>query len=69
MEGSGEPWFLLKGGDPMKPLTPAEDDRSAVTGRTMDEIAGQNDRQWKSNRAARTTTRWNPRSKLLAGTE
>jgi bifunctional non-homologous end joining protein LigD len=66
MEGSGEPWFLLKGGEPMQALTPEEDDKSAVTGRTMDEIAGQNDRQWKSNRATRTTTRWKPRSKMLA---
>src|SRR5262245_45316378 len=32
MEGSGEPWFLIKGGEPMKPLKPKEDDRSAVTG-------------------------------------
>jgi bifunctional non-homologous end joining protein LigD len=66
MEGSGEPWFLLKGGEPMKALTAKEDDRSAVTGRTMAEIAGQNDRQWQSNRSARTTTRWKPRSKMLA---
>jgi len=67
MEGSGEPWFLLKGGEPMKPLTAAEDDRSAVTDRTMEEIAGQNDRQWESNRSARTTKRWLPRSKRLVG--
>src|ERR1051325_3917404 len=66
MEGSGEAWFLLKGGDPMQPITPEEDNQSAVTGRTMDQIGGQNDRQWKSNRSARTTTRWKPRSKILA---
>jgi bifunctional non-homologous end joining protein LigD len=69
MESSGEPWFLLKGGEPMKPLTPQEDDQSASTGRTMAEIAGENDRQWKSNRAAKakSSTRWMPRSKALAG--
>jgi bifunctional non-homologous end joining protein LigD len=67
MEGTGEPWFLLKGGEPMKPLTVQEDDRSAVTSRTMEEIAGQNDRQWQSNRSAQTTKRWKPRSKALAG--
>jgi bifunctional non-homologous end joining protein LigD len=66
MEGSGEPWFLLKGGEAMEPLTPQEDDRSAVTKRTMAEIAGHNDRQWKSNRTAKTTTRWKLRSKMLA---
>jgi bifunctional non-homologous end joining protein LigD len=66
MEGSGEPWFLLKGGEPMPPLTAKEDDRSATSGRTMAEIAGHNDRQWQSNRAARTTARWKPRSKILA---
>lgn len=67
IEGSGEPWFLLKGGEPMTGLTPEEDDRSAVTGRSMAEIAAQNDRQWQSNRTAKTTTRWKPRSKALAG--
>jgi bifunctional non-homologous end joining protein LigD len=71
MEGSGEPWFLIKGGEPMKPLTAKEDDRSAVTGRTLEEIARANDRQWKSNRSAssssRSTKRWVPRSKALAG--
>ena len=67
MEGSGEPWFLLKGGEPMQPLTSEQDNQSAATGRTMEDIAGQNHRQWKSNRAARSTTRWKPRSKVLAG--
>jgi bifunctional non-homologous end joining protein LigD len=63
----GEPWFLLKGGEPMEALTPAEDNRSAVSGRTMEEIASENDRQWKSNRAASASKRWVPRSKALAG--
>ena len=67
MEGSGEPWFLIKGGEPMKPLTAKEDDKSAVTGRTMEEIAHANDRQWKSNRSSSATKRWVPRSKMLAG--
>jgi bifunctional non-homologous end joining protein LigD len=65
MEGSGEPWFLLKGGEPMKPLTAREDDQSALTRRTMAQIAKENDRQWQSDRAAKTpsSTRWVPRSK------
>lgn len=67
MEGSGEPWFLIKGGEAMKRLSAKEDDRSAVTGRRMDEIAEANDRQWRSNRAVNSTRRWVPRSKALAG--
>ena len=69
MEGSGEPWFLIKGGEPMKPLSAKEDDKSAVTGRTMEQVAKANDREWKSNRSAssRTMKRWVPRSKMLAG--
>jgi bifunctional non-homologous end joining protein LigD len=51
-EGNGEPWFLIKGGESMKPLSATQDDKSAVTGRTMEQIATQNDRQWQSNRAA-----------------
>jgi bifunctional non-homologous end joining protein LigD len=51
-EKGSEPWFLIKGGESMKPLGPREDDESAVTGRTMEEIAEQNDKQWISNRAA-----------------
>jgi DNA ligase D-like protein (predicted 3'-phosphoesterase) len=68
MEGSGEPWFLLKGGEPMKALTPKEDDRSALTGRTMAKIAAANDREWTSNRTikARSSARWVPRSKALS---
>jgi bifunctional non-homologous end joining protein LigD len=67
-EASGEPWFLLKGGEPMKPLTPKEDDRSALTRRSLAQIAEQNDRQWQSNRAVKTgsSTRWVPRSKAFA---
>jgi bifunctional non-homologous end joining protein LigD len=65
-EKGGEPWFLLKGGEAMKPLTAAEDNRSAVSGRTLEEIAEKNDRQWQSNRAVKTTGRWMPRSKAAA---
>jgi bifunctional non-homologous end joining protein LigD len=59
-ESSGEPWFLIKGGENLKPLSPKEDDKSAVTGRSMDEIEEQNERQWQSNRAASQ-----PRSRRL----
>lgn len=50
-EKSGEPWFLIKGGEPMEPLSPQEDDSSSQTGRSMERIAKANDRQWKSNRS------------------
>jgi bifunctional non-homologous end joining protein LigD len=53
-EKGGEPWFLIKGGEPMKPLSVKADDKSAVTGRSMEEIARANDRQWQSNRSVAT---------------
>ena len=59
-EKSGEPWFLIKGGESMKPLSEKMDNKSAVTGRTMDQITQQNDRQWQSNRAVSQ-----PRSRRL----
>jgi bifunctional non-homologous end joining protein LigD len=59
-DNSGEPWFLIKGGESMKPLSQKADDQSAVTGRTMEEIGDQNDRQWQSNRAVSQ-----PRSRRL----
>lgn len=51
-EKGGEPWFLIKGGEPMKPLSARQDDKSALTGRSMEQIAKANDRQWPSNRSA-----------------
>jgi bifunctional non-homologous end joining protein LigD len=52
-EKGSEPWFLIKGGESMKPLSEKKDDESAVTGRSMAQIAKQNDRQWASNRSAK----------------
>ncbi|MGV3774958.1 MAG: non-homologous end-joining DNA ligase [Verrucomicrobiales bacterium] len=43
-------WFLIKGGESMMPLTPKQDDKSALTGRSLDQITSDNDAQWKSNR-------------------
>ena len=45
-------WVMRKGGEPMKPVSVKRDDSSALTGRTMKEIAAAKDRQWQSNRAA-----------------
>lgn len=43
-------WFLVKTGAPMKPLTPKKENASALTGRTMEQIATANDATWHSNR-------------------
>ena len=44
------PWFLIKGGNSME--IPRDADRSVLTGRTMDEITGDADAEWTSNRKA-----------------
>ncbi|HZU27413.1 MAG TPA: non-homologous end-joining DNA ligase, partial [Bryobacteraceae bacterium] len=46
-------WSLIKTAAPMKPLTAKQDDSSALTGRTMKEIAAAGDRVWQSNRTAK----------------
>jgi len=53
-----QPWFLIKGGESMNP--PRNEDRSVLSGRTMDEITADADAEWESNRAAK------PRSRRLA---
>ena len=45
-------WLLLKAGSSIKPLSKKLDDESAKTGRTMKEIAGDQDAEWQSNRPA-----------------
>ncbi|MDQ6860942.1 MAG: non-homologous end-joining DNA ligase [Verrucomicrobiota bacterium] len=50
-------WLLIKAGESMKPFTPKLDDKSATTGRTMAQIAKDNDAQWQSNRPPTTTKR------------
>ncbi len=44
------PWLLLKAGSSMKPLSLKLDDQSAKTGRTMKQIARDQDAEWESNR-------------------
>jgi bifunctional non-homologous end joining protein LigD len=46
-------WLLLKAGGPMKPPSAKKEDSSAITGRTMKQIAAANDAQWQSNRLTR----------------
>lgn len=43
-------WFLIKGGETMKP--PRNVDKSVLTGRTLDEITAAADTEWESNRKA-----------------
>jgi bifunctional non-homologous end joining protein LigD len=54
-EGGKEPWLLIKSGEDMKPISARRDDRSALSGKTMREIATGRGRTWQSNRP--TTTR------------
>jgi len=49
-------WLLLKAGASIKPLSKKLDDKSAKTGRTMKQIAGDQDAEWQSNRAESGTT-------------
>jgi len=44
-------WFLMKAGEAAKPLSAKKEDASAVSGRTMEQIAAANDAQWHSNRS------------------
>jgi bifunctional non-homologous end joining protein LigD len=56
-EPESNKWLLIKAGKAMKPFSKTLDDRSVITGRTMEQIARANDAQWQSNRpAARTKT-------------
>ena len=43
-------WLLLKSGEALKPLSKKRDDQSVKTGRTMKQIAADQDAEWQSNR-------------------
>ncbi len=49
-ERGRESWFLIKTGSSMRPIGPRVDDRSALTGRTMAQIARDKNAQWTSKR-------------------
>ena len=51
----GNEWLLLKHGTEMKPLTTKQDETSAISGRTLAQIAGAHDKEWISNREADST--------------
>ncbi len=50
-EEDSNKWLLIKAGTPLK-LSAKADDTSAISGRSMAQIAKANDRQWRSDRAA-----------------
>ena len=50
-------WLLLKSGEDVRDISAREDDRSVQTRRSMAEIAGDNDKQWQSNRRAESWSR------------
>src|SRR6202012_2467854 len=60
-EGSNK-WLLIKGGEPLK-LSPEADDTSAISGRSMRQIAEANDKQWQSNREAAGSRSPRPRKR------
>jgi bifunctional non-homologous end joining protein LigD len=43
-------WSLVKAGKAMRPISAKRDDQSALTGRTMAQIARERDATWRSNR-------------------
>jgi bifunctional non-homologous end joining protein LigD len=50
-EGERDKWLLAKAGGNMRALSKKRDDSSAISGRTMQQIAEAGDATWKSNRA------------------
>lgn len=64
-EEDSNKWLLLKAGTAIS-ISPAEDDTSVTSGRSMAEITEANDRQWKSSRPAKTTSRLKGQSKRQA---
>ncbi|MDQ6940183.1 MAG: non-homologous end-joining DNA ligase, partial [Verrucomicrobiota bacterium] len=50
-------WLLIKAGKSMKPLSLKVDDTSAISRRSMAQIAKANDAQWQSNRPAANARR------------
>jgi bifunctional non-homologous end joining protein LigD len=48
----GNEWLLLKHGKAMKPISAKADDTSALSGKTMAQLAGPHSKKWISNREA-----------------
>ncbi|HLX71865.1 MAG TPA: DNA polymerase ligase N-terminal domain-containing protein, partial [Verrucomicrobiae bacterium] len=54
-------WLLLKSGSDLPGISARADDQSALTRRSMDRIASDNDAQWQSNRTAQRRTSARPK--------
>jgi len=54
-ERGKEPWLLMKSGEDTETLSPQREDQSALTGRSLKQIARDDAAQWQSNRAADPT--------------
>jgi len=50
----GNEWLLLKHGKAMKPISHKRDDASALTGRSMAQIAKAHDREWTNSRKSKS---------------
>ena len=51
-DGKDNVWYLIKGGSPMERLSEKKDDSSALTSRSMEQIARAQDAVWHSNRSS-----------------
>ena len=51
-EEDSNKWLLIKAGEEMPPISEKVDDSSAISGRSMQHIAKDNDAQWQSNTPA-----------------
>jgi bifunctional non-homologous end joining protein LigD len=51
-DGKGNVWYLIKGGSPMERLSEKKDDSSALTSRSMEQIAKAQDAVWHSARSS-----------------
>jgi bifunctional non-homologous end joining protein LigD len=49
---TGKEWLMLKHGTPMKPISAKQDDTSAISGRSLEQISGPRSRQWTSGKKA-----------------
>lgn len=50
-----EPWLLIKSGEDMKPISSRADNKSALSGKTMEGIAEGRPKVWHSNRTEETS--------------
>jgi len=64
--GGKDEWLLIKSGEDIDEISAKKDDESALTQRTMEEIAGQRTRTWKSNRAAAATPKNTLKGRIAA---